>query len=160
MKFVSAGYLSRTHGIKGELILKAGDFFNPKAKVLYIRKRGSEIPYFIEVIQSFKDGYRVKLKNVNDLNASELLKHTEVFIEESHAKKNKRFMYTEYKIFDESGNEIGTVTALEGSDNNPLLAVKNGDKEFLLPFHSDLILRTDKIKKEIHFRVPDGLLDL
>ena len=160
MKFVVAGYLSRTHGIKGELVLKPNELFNPKTKVLYIRRRGSEIPYFIEAITLFKDGFRLKLENVDDLNSSAPLKNSEILLEEKHAKKVKEFVYANYKIFNEAGIPIGIIHSVEGSENNPLLVVKNEDHEFLLPFQRDLILKINKVNKEIFFRVPDGLLEL
>ncbi len=44
--------------------------------------------------------------------------------------------------------------------NNPLLSVTNGDKEFLVPVHEDIILEINDKEKIIRIDAPEGLFDL
>lgn len=160
MKLVAAGYFSRTHGIKGELVLKASEIFNPKVKVIYMKQKGSEAPYFIDVLRPFKNDFLIKLEGVDYLSSSEKLKNKEIFIEEKSAKKIAEFKYLNYVLFDEDKKRIGVITGLDKAGQTSWLLVNCNEKEILLPYHKDLIIKTEKEKKQIIYRIPEGLLDL
>ncbi len=55
---------------------------------------------------------------------------------------------------------IGFAEEVLDMKNNPLLSVINGDKEFLVPVHEDILLEVNDKEKIIRIDAPEGLFDL
>ena len=52
MELTEIGYFSKTHGIKGHLILKSErDFYFEEVKAVFIERGGSKAPYFISELR-------------------------------------------------------------------------------------------------------------
>jgi ribosomal 30S subunit maturation factor RimM len=45
------------------------------------------------------------------------------------------------------------------SEFNPLLIVKSGKKEWMIPYQANLIVKIDKKNKIVLFNLPEGLID-
>ena len=57
--------------------------------------------------------------------------------------------------------EVGVVADVQfGAGEAPLLVVRSGKKEFLLPFAAEYLLRLDVPGRRIEMRLPEGLLDV
>jgi 16S rRNA processing protein RimM len=167
MKLKPIGYFSKSHGLKGHLILFTeydffqGDAFGKdKLNVVFIEQGGSQAPFFIEELKPFNNGFLVKLEGVNDINAAALLKNKEVLAEEKYTIKEKGFEYLYFTLIDEMKGEVGVIEGLEGNMANPLLKVMAGEKEILLPFSEELIIKAVKAKKQLFYRAPDGLIEM
>jgi 16S rRNA processing protein RimM len=65
-----------------------------------------------------------------------------------------------YKVFDEKMGLVGEVYSVNDSTPQVLLNVKNGKKEIYIPLVEQFVKKMDAAKREIHFELPDGLLDL
>ena len=160
MKLIPIGYFSKSHGLKGHLILFTEFDLKNKLDVLFIEQAGSQAPYFIEEIKPFNNGFLVKLEGVNDINAATALKNKEVLAEEKYTIAEKGFEYLHFTLIDEIKGEVGVIQGLEGNAANPLLKVMAGDKEILLPFSTEFIIKVIKTKKQLHYRAPEGLIDM
>jgi 16S rRNA processing protein RimM len=154
------GYFSKPHGLKGHLILFTEYDFKNKPEVVFIEQAGSQAPYFIENIKPFNNGFLIKLEGVNDINAASVLKNQEVLADEKLIIKEKGFEYLNFTLIDELKGEVGRITGLEGNAANPLLIVGTGEKEILLPFSEELIMKVVKTKKQLFYKAPEGLIDL
>jgi 16S rRNA processing protein RimM len=55
---------------------------------------------------------------------------------------------------------LGVIDDVFNMPANKLARVMQGQKELLIPLHNNFIVKIIKSKKEIHFDLPDGLLDL
>ena len=55
---------------------------------------------------------------------------------------------------------IGTITEVVEIPQNVLLAVNHNDREILIPFHDDIIIKVNEKKSTISIHIIDGLLDL
>jgi 16S rRNA processing protein RimM len=63
-------------------------------------------------------------------------------------------------VFDR-GAEVGKIAHVQfGSGDAPLLVVKAGAKEYLLPFAEAYVARVDTEGKRIDMNLPEGILDL
>jgi 16S rRNA processing protein RimM len=60
----------------------------------------------------------------------------------------------------ERGESLGRVADWEETGAVPLLVIKNGAAELLIPFTEAICHAVDEQKKEIHVRTPEGLQDL
>ena len=63
-------------------------------------------------------------------------------------------------MIDQLKGEVGQITGLEGNTANPLLIVSTGEKEILLPFSEELVIKIIKTKKQLFYKAPEGLIDL
>ena len=160
MKLKPIGYFSKPHGLKGHLILFTELDFKNKLNVLFIEQGGSQAPYFIEEFKPFNNGFLVKLEGVNDINAATVLKNKEVLAEEKYTIKEESFEYLHFTLIDEIKGEVGVIEGLEGNAANPLLRVLSGEKEILLPFNPEFILKSVKAKKQLFYKAPEGLIDM
>lgn len=59
------------------------------------------------------------------------------------------------------GRELGTVADVDfGAGSAPLLVVREGKKEYLLPFAEEFVEAVDLAQKRLNLRLPEGLLEL
>mgnify|MGYP003394689088 CR=1 FL=1 len=154
------GYFSKPHGLKGHLILFTDLDFKKRPNVVFIEQSGSQAPYFIEEFKEFSKGFLVKLETVNDINAANALKNKEVLAEDKFLAEEKEFEFLNFTLIDEMKGEVGLITGLEGNEANPLLIVLAGEKEILLPFSEELVVKIVKTKKQLFYKAPEGLIDL
>jgi 16S rRNA processing protein RimM len=66
---------------------------------------------------------------------------------------------TGFRVFDTEHGDIGVVDHIEESPNNPLLVIRHGKKEILLPLNGDFFESIDEEKREVHINAPGGLID-
>ncbi len=60
----------------------------------------------------------------------------------------------------EDEKPIGVITEIIEQPHQVLCTVAIGSKEALIPLHQDSLLQIDRVKKQIHVTLPEGLLDL
>ena len=59
------------------------------------------------------------------------------------------------------GRELGPVADVDfGAGAAPLLVVRQGKREYLLPFAEEFVERMDVAQKRLVLRLPEGLLEL
>ena len=160
MKLKAVGYFSKVHGLKGHLILFTELEFKKKPEVLFIEQNGSQAPYFIEEFKAYDKGFLVKLESINDINAATVLKSKPVLTEEKYLMKEVEFEFLNFTLIDEVKGEVGKIEGLEGNEANPLLRVMAGEKEILLPFSEELIIKAVKAKKQLFYKAPEGLIEM
>jgi 16S rRNA processing protein RimM len=64
------------------------------------------------------------------------------------------------EVRDESNGSVGTVTAVYDAAGSPLLAVRGGEREHLIPFGREFVSRVDREAGIVWIEPPAGLLDL
>src|ERR1700752_3564277 len=70
------GYISKTHGLKGQVTLRLKeDIFIDEEKItsIFLDINGSQVPYFVEEIKSTNTGYLVKFENIDSVDTSKKL---------------------------------------------------------------------------------------
>jgi 16S rRNA processing protein RimM len=155
------GYFSRTHGLKGHLVLNPScDIEADHLKALFIEIGGSQAPYFIEEIKDFSSGWLVKLEGVDIVDTAAKLKNKTVLAETKFIIQDRVFEYLYFTLVDAEKGEIGVIEELIDTPGNPLLKVVRAGQEILLPFNADFIQKIKKKEKQLLYNAPGGLLDL
>ena len=137
-----------------------------KGKFIFIEWIGKPVPYSIEEILWDDDKTaRLKFQDIESLDdASKLIGRSIILSEKSVPKKLLKSLEPEelvgYKVVDGQNKFIGFVTGLDESGRQSILEVSLDEKEFLIPFHEDLVKSIDPKRKEILVDLPEGLLDL
>ena len=137
-----------------------------EGKFIFVEWIGKPVPYSIEEILWDDDKTaRLKFQDIDNLDdASKLIGRSVILSEKSVPKKLLKSLEPEelvgYKVVDLQNKLIGFVTGLDESGRQSILEVSLDGKEFLIPFHEDLVKEIDNKRKEIVVDLPEGLLDL
>ena len=158
-KYLEAGKIVNTHGIKGEVrILPWVDSaeFLKKFKHLYI----DEKPYRLLSGRPHKSFLIAQLEGVGDVNAAMVLKNKTVYIDRREAKLPRGHFFIDdimgAQVVDETGNKLGKLTdVLELPSGN--VYVVTGEREILIPAVPEFIIKTEVDAKTITVRLIDGM---
>ncbi|MEG0777271.1 MAG: ribosome maturation factor RimM [Oscillospiraceae bacterium] len=158
-KYLEAGKIVNTHGIKGEVKIQPWvdnvDFLK-KFELLYIDGK----PYKLLAGREHKQCLIATLEGVSDVNAAMVLKNKTVFIDRADAKLPEGTFFLRdlvgASVCDESGAELGKLSeVLELPSGN--VYVVSGEREILIPAVPEFILKTDVSAGLITVRLIDGM---
>ncbi len=163
------GHVSKTFGFQGEVVA----FFDVDQPEEYdgldavlIEEGDTLLPIAISHIQNMGKGkFRIKFEGVDGLRDAERLVKTELYLPLQVLPKlsGKNFYFHEvigFKAIDNEAGEIGIIDEVLDYSNNPIISVKSGDKQVLIPAIDEIIDQIDRKSKAIYFNTPAGLLDL
>jgi 16S rRNA processing protein RimM len=161
------GIVLKPHGVKGELLVKT-NFQLPEqfelTESIFLEIEGLLVPFFIEEYTiSSTESIIIKLTDINDKNKTLRFIDCKVFIKDE---KNQIVSFSTtseiigYSIIDQDGKRMGTVKGIEDIPGNLLLIIVYKEKEILIPFHEQLIIKIDKRKKILTIEINPGLIDL
>jgi len=158
------GYISRTHGLKGEVTAVFDDEFElGDLTSVFLEFNGSLVPYFLESISDRGDQAFVKFEGVDSLTEANNLKGCSVYLPKSVRPKSKRGEFYDDEIIgfvvdDENHGNLGSVKEIQDQGMNRILVIE-GKKEILVPFDSPLVVSVNKTKKIIKVNLPEGFLE-
>lgn len=162
------GTLTKPHGTRGSLIvrfsgLKAEDI--KKRGLVFVEIDGLPVPFFIESFQEkTEETVILKIEGIDTENKAREFLGYSVYVMKDQIKvklaSEKIRDIKGYKVIDENLGFVGFAEEVLDMKNNPLLSVLNGDKEFLVPLHEDIVLEVNDKEKTIRIDAPEGLFDL
>ena len=164
MKYVLIGKIVNTHGLKGEVRILSS--FKYKDRVflqgmkVYVGK--DKVCEEINSYRHHKIFEMITMCGYSNIN--EILKYKGEYIFVN--KEDIKLLENEYLDEDivglnviVDGNNIGVVRKIEDHNGNEILVVKNGDKNYLIPYNFDIILSINLVKKEMNVKNIIGLFD-
>ena len=158
-KYLEAGIIVNTHGVRGEVKINPwadSPEFLKKLKTLYI---GGEA---LKVIESrvHKGFLLAKLVGVDDVNAAMALKNKTVYIARKDVKLPKGSFFIAdiigAKVVDENGVELGVLADVLEMPAQNIYLVK-GEREIMIPAVEEFILNTDVKNKVITVHLIEGM---
>lgn len=160
------GYISKTHGLKGHVILRLNELVRideEAIKSVFLEINGSQVPYFIEECRLTNTGYILKLETINFVDTSKKLigkkafALTDFILEEEESLKE----FIGYTIIDSQLGNIGVIADVdEKTDNVIVKVIHPTGVEIILPFNDDFIIEIDDDLKTIEFNAPEGLIEM
>ncbi len=163
------GHISKKHGFKGTVRVKL-DTDRPEAysnlESVFVERNGQLVPFFIDKCQQIKNGgLLIDFENVDDEQKAESLLGSGLYLPLEFLPKleGNDFYYHEienFMVIDEQGNEVGRIGKVIDHTAQLLLEVHYKGNDILIPAVDEFILQVDRSKKEIHLKLPEGLLDL
>ena len=162
MNLAPLGYFSKTHGLKGHLVLKAETgFFSDELKVLFVELAGAKAPYFISDLKQSGGNTIIALEDMASLEKAKTLIGKKVFIEESLIDAEEpEFDWVGFELVDKHYGLLGNITAVTDNGQQVLLSVNYKGKEVILPMVDAFVEKVDEAAKKIHFNAPKGLIDV
>ena len=160
------GYISKTHGLKGHVILRLNELVRideEGIKSVFLDLNGSQVPYFVEECRPNNAGYILKLETIDVVETSKKLigkkafALTDFILEEEESLKE----FIGYSILDTKLGNIGNISDVdEKTDNVIIKVIHPSGKEIILPFNVDFIIEIDDDLKTIEFNAPEGLIEM
>ena len=165
---IKIGKLVATFGVSGQLILlhslgKKSTFKD--VEVLFIETtKNSLLPFFIKEIKSKTiDENYVLLEDCNNKESAARFINKPVWLTQEDfnklSNKNAPIALIGYKAFNED-ELIGVINEVIEQPHQILLTVDYKGNEAYLPMHEESLIRIDHKKKEVHLKLPDGLLEI
>ena len=159
------GRLGKVHGIKGEISFLLDDdvFDRVDADYLVLDVDGILVPFFIEEYR-FKTDSNVLMKfdGIDTQERARELTGCDVYFPRALAESDEdNLSWAEmigYSLMDaQSGQNIGTIAAVDDSTINILFELEDGR---LIPASEELITNIDTQKHQIEINLPEGILEL
>jgi 16S rRNA processing protein RimM len=162
MDLIEIGYFSKTHGIKGHLILKAEkDFDFEDVNACFIDVAGGRAPYFISELKENERGFIVLLEEVDKIEKAKLLVSKKVFIDSKFVPEQEEVDdWVGFELIDKSFGSLGKIIEVNDNGHQILVSISYKDKEVILPLVEDFIENIDELEKKIKFNAPEGLIEL
>lgn len=161
------GKLGKPWGNQGELTVHLEDCDLDDlvhAGSLFVDIEGQKVPFFFsKFYDKGRTGVLVKFDDFNDPESASILVGRELYAppgllvdgsDESWDPEDCIGML----VRDEEHGELGEVTAIEGSDKNPVLVIQYGTEEVMVPMADDIILGIDPEDNSLLVRTPPGLI--
>jgi 16S rRNA processing protein RimM len=166
---VSAGVFTRTHGVRGEIILRLQDRDAediPEMEWVFVEVDGLPVPFFIRHAYCIREDKMIlRLDTVETEAQARKLTGCRLFLApvKRSGKKSEKTIFAGikgYGVWDENLGNLGIADEIIAVAGNPLLRVISEEREFLIPAHPDIILQISHKKKHIRVRAPEGLIEL
>jgi len=172
-EYVSIGYTKKTHGTKGNIKIQIKDQYVEDAgqvDVVFIQIKGKHVPFFVEDL-NYGHQLILKLEDVDSLESATSITAKEIFIRAKDVltDQDREFevvdssqyrKYEGYLILDTEVGNIGKIEEVIEYPQQEMAVVNYKNREVLIPLTPQLIDKIDDQQKQIHFNLPEGLLDL
>lgn len=162
MELSQIGYFTKTHGVKGHLILKAEkSFFTDELKVLFIDSPSGKAPHFVNELKESNTGLIIGLEDVATVEKARLLLGKAVYVQSSLLDSDdEEFDWIGYTLVDKTFGVLGQVTGVSDNGQQLLLSVEYKGREVLLPLVEDFIEKIEEESRTLFFNAPEGLIEL
>ena len=164
-KFLEAGKIVGTHGVRGEMRVQPGcdDSFLLKFKTLYLDKQGNE-KFNVVSIKNHGNVCLLKAKGVDDIAAAETFRNKIIYIDRADVKLEKgRYFITDIigcsVINVETGEELGKITDVSQTGANDVWHIKFNDNEYLIPNVPEFVKEVNILEKTVKISVIKGMFD-
>lgn len=159
-KFLEAGEIVNTHGIKGEVKIVPwcdSPEFLCQFKTVYIDNKAIKV----DVARPHKNNVIAKLAGIDDIDAAMALKNKVVFIDRSKVKlpAGRHFIadLIGLDVCDADTDFVyGKITDVLTLPSNEVYIVK-GDKEYMIPAVDEFIVETDVENGRVRVHLIEGM---
>jgi 16S rRNA processing protein RimM len=155
------GYFSKTHGVKGHLILKeAHEFLYEGLKVFFIDMPVGRAPFFIKYLKPSNKGLIVGLEDIDSVEKAGSVLNRKVYVDASLLVEEDNFTWVDFELIDKHHGSLGMILEENDNGHQVLLTLLFKGKEIILPLVDEFIEKVDEKAKKIFYNAPEGLIDI
>ena len=167
-KCFELGYITKLHGLKGEVILHL-DVDSPeeyqKLESVFVEINQQLVPFFIKDQQLRGNKLIVRFEDIHSIEDAESLLNSIAYLPLAFLPKldGEHFYYhdvIDFSVITQDNESIGKVITFHTESAQPIMVVDWNDKEILIPANSEILLRADLKEKKVYVNLPDGLLNI
>ncbi|MBO4906945.1 MAG: 16S rRNA processing protein RimM [Bacteroidaceae bacterium] len=166
----SIGYITRTHGVRGEVAFRfTNDVWDRvEADYLFCRIDGLPVPFFLEEWRFRSDDTALlKFEDIDNVDQAQQLIGCEVLFPLALTPSDDNEieltwpMLRGFKVINNEDQLLGTVDEVYDQTENVLIEVASpNDDSILIPAHEQFIERADHSSRTLYVHVPDELIQL
>lgn len=162
------GKFTKTHGVKGELVLVTENDFPEKysEELFFVDIDGGLVPFFIDnggLYQKGNASYRIKLEDVDTEQASLRFIGCSVYLPKemlSDEEQEEVLGIEGFRIDVKGKGIIGEVERMDDYAGNVVMTVIIDGEDVLIPLAEGYLLNADYDNRIIYLDLPEGLIDL
>ncbi len=162
------GRLGKPWGHQGELTVHLEDIELDDivhAGSLFVDIEGQKVPFFFSHLHEKGRDTLIKFDDFHDPQSAGILVGRDIYAPPGHLAdaSDESWDPDEFLgmvVRDEVHGELGEVTGMEGTKDNPVLVIMRGDEEVLVPLVDEMIVSMDLEERSMLIRTPEGLIDL
>lgn len=155
------GFVLKPHGFQGAVKIELDQTFTPKGFLL-IQYNEKYVPFPIENFQTASGIVKLKFANSEsealDLCGRDILDFLENLEKENIS--DEFFDPAGYTLIDQESKMEYRITSKLNLPGHELLEFRAGNKDCLLPFNPDIIVKIDHKNQTIFALFPEGILDV
>ncbi|HMU14540.1 MAG: 16S rRNA processing protein RimM [Bacteroidetes bacterium] len=162
------GRLGRPWGHRGELTVhlenvELDDITH--AGSLFVDIEGQRVPFFFSRLYEKGRDTLIQFDDLHDPQSASILVGRDIYAPPGHMADGSDESWDPDEFIgllvrDEKHGDLGEVTAIEGTDRNPVLVILRGEQEVMVPLADEMIVDLDMEERSLVIRTPDGLIDL
>lgn len=165
-EYFSIGKIVASFGLQGEVVLKHSlgkkTSFNGLEVIFIEEINETFIPYFIENYSVKKDDeVLLKFTDIQTKESAKKILSKKVWLSktdfEKFAKPSSPIALLGFTML-ENKKVLGEIIEIIEQPMQVLCKIMYNNVEALIPLHEETLLSIDQKKKEVHVRLPDGLL--
>lgn len=163
------GKILKLHASKGALLIHL-DTDTPEnyseLESVFVQMNKQLIPFFIETLELRHNNNAVAtFSDIDSVEQASLLLGCELYLPLSVLPPltGNRFYYHEVKgfsVIDAQFGNAGTIEEVLEYPHQAVLRVLLKEKEILIPVTDEIILDVDRLKRIVHTKAPEGLIEL
>lgn len=164
------GWLGKPWGHRGELALNIGPAGMDGVlgmEVLFVELDGLGVPFFVAGMREVpRVGTLVKFEDIDDPQGAAFMVNAKVYAPPGHARsgisEEEQWSPEDLlgmQVVDEEHGLLGEVTAIEGSDDNPVMVIRSEGSEVMVPIADEMIGGIDEATGQLVVRTPPGLVE-
>ncbi len=152
------GYVKKTHGINGEIIVELDFEIQKKFNLnnwVFVELDGATIPFLVEYYKILDNKtFIIKLKQLNSIEESKRFSLCNFLVssEIPWILKIEQNIIG-YKLFDKNNIYIGIINEYIPIQNNPIAQVIYNNQKVLVPINKKLIIKKDDFQKVIYLNI-------
>jgi len=168
MDWIPVGYITKTHGLKGEVKLRPSltdpSLVQDVRRARIVGDDGDSVETVLEKVRGQGGRWIVKFKDFKTIEQAQDLvgRSLEVYCEDFQPLPEGEYYWFQVEglqVFDEAGRYYGTVNEIIATGSNDVYVVKDGDKELLLPMIDSVVKSIDPKENKLIFHIIEGLLE-
>jgi 16S rRNA processing protein RimM len=165
--YVVVGRITRPHGIRGELRMVPDTDFPDRLASLseaVLLKDGRPTPVRVASVRPHGTDVLIKLAGIDSITTAEVWRGAELAVPRAQAPQLPQgrhyvFEVVGLRVITEAGQEVGTVREVLRTGSNDVYIVRGGDREYLIPAISSVVLSIDPAAGRMVIRPLAGLLE-
>src|SRR4030066_648353 len=164
--FVSVAYITRTHGLKGDV--KVGPLSSDPERlyslsnIFIIQKNGERQEGVIQKVRAIKGGFAVSLADITTVTDAQRIVGSYIAEPENEVPVLGKDTWYHYEIigievFTTDGMCLGKIEDILTTGSNDVYIVRDNEREYLIPAIRDVIKEVDTKRRRMVIALVDGL---
>jgi len=162
MELSVIGYFTKTHGVKGHLVLKdEANFVLEGLNAIFLESATGKAPYFIEEAKETNNGIILKLEELDSVEKAKKFIGKEVFIESRFVEEEELEQnFVGFELIDKTLGSLGKITNVSHNGLQDLIVLVYQGREVILPLVEEFVEKIDEENRTIFYNAPRGLVEV